>query len=83
MTFKAPLTASYVSQFLDSFQSFEPIPNSDSVPYVYVDQQQVRFVTNVIQSADNTDKNDIFALSVGESGWVELLALESDNKDQT
>jgi hypothetical protein len=42
---------------------------------VYVDQNQVKFVTSVVSESENQHKTDVFAISVAGDGWVELLAI--------
>lgn len=73
--FKAPLTAFVVANFISSYQSFaSPSPYQSTEPFVYVDHNGVKLVTNVLD-----EKNDggegVFALSMAQDGWVEMLAL--------
>ncbi len=76
MIYKAPLTSSFVSQFINSFQSVETSKSpAEDNPYVYVDQNQVKFVTSVVSDSENQHKTDVFAISVAGDGWVELLAI--------
>lgn len=76
LLFKAPLTASVVSQFLSSFRSLQsPQISSLDQPYVYVDADGVKLVTSIAHEGDQ-DENGIFALSVAQDGWVEMLATQ-------
>jgi len=76
LLFKAPLTASVVSQFLSSFRSLKSPQNSIiDQPYVYVDADGVKLVTSIAEESDQ-EENGIFALSVAEDGWVEMLATQ-------
>lgn len=73
--YKAPLTATLVSDFLSTYQSLysdRPIRESNE-PFVYVDQNGVKLVTNVVSEQSDHD-DGIFALSVAEDGWMEMLA---------
>lgn len=74
--YKAPLTANVVSTFLSSFQSLphHDSPDIPSEPFVYVDQHGVKLVTNMV-SAETSAEGAIFALSIAEDGWMEMLAL--------
>lgn len=74
--FKAPLTATVVADFFDSYQSLQHERRSPAnSPFVYVDQNGVKLVTNVVNGeSDNTD--GIFALSVAGDGWMEMLAFQ-------
>lgn len=74
--FKAPLTATVVASFLSSYQSLQhERPNHESnAPFVYVDENGVKLVTNVV-SEESDSENGIFALSMAEDGWMEMLAL--------
>ena len=73
--YKAPLTATVVDDFISSFQTLHrsTSPHDPSVPFVYVDQNGVKLVTNVVdEKSENSD--GVFALSVAEDGWMEMLA---------
>ncbi|MBY0516214.1 MAG: hypothetical protein K2P81_04860 [Bacteriovoracaceae bacterium] len=75
--FKAPLTAFVVANFLSNYQSLEapsPIPDSPSEPFVYVDANGVKLVTSVVDG-QHAETDGVFALSVAEDGWVEMLAM--------
>lgn len=74
--FKAPLTAFAVANFLSTYQSLTPanVPESLSEPFVYVDANGVKLVTNVVDSS-NAESDGVFALSVAGDGWVEMLAM--------
>jgi hypothetical protein len=74
--FKAPLTAFVVANFLSGYQSLSDpqVPEAPAEPFVYVDANGVKLVTNVVDST-NAENEGIFALSVAEDGWVEMLAM--------
>lgn len=77
LLYKAPLTATVVTDFLSSYQSlFSQDQNSEAaIPFVYVDQNGVKLVTSVVgEESDNTD--GIFALSMAGDGWMEMLAFQ-------
>ncbi|MFP5458263.1 MAG: hypothetical protein ACLGG7_05970 [Bacteriovoracia bacterium] len=74
--FKAPLTAFVVANFLSTYQSLEKpsIANLPSEPFVYVDSYGVKLVTNVVDG-EKAEQDGVFALSIAEDGWVEMLAI--------
>ena len=76
LLFKAPLTAFVVANFLSSYQSLasQNVPDAPTEPFVYVDANGVKLVTSVVDSA-NAEGDGVFALSVAEDGWVEMLAM--------
>ena len=76
LLFKAPLTANVVEQFLSSFRSLQSphLTNLDQ-PYVYVDADGMKLVTSIAHEGDQ-DERGIFALSVAQDGWVEMLATQ-------
>lgn len=73
--YKAPLTASVFKDFSSCYQHFtsQKTQNSDEA-FVYVDASGVKLVTNVIDEQDSAP-DGVFALSVAEDGWMEMLAL--------
>lgn len=72
--FKAPLTATVVTDFISSYQSLHHERRSpNNSPFVYVDQNGVKLVTNIVNE-ESDDQDGIFALSVAEDGWMEMLA---------
>ncbi len=78
--FKAPLTAFVVANFLSTYQTLDhsPINEAPTEPFVYVDSYGVKLVTNVVDST-HAEKDGVFALSVAEDGWVEMLAMEEQS----
>lgn len=73
--YKAPLTATVFKDFSSCYQHFasQNSPNFDQ-PFVYVDSDGVKLVTGVVD--ENADMNDgIFAMSMAEDGFVEMLAI--------
>ena len=47
---------------------------SSEQPFVYVDSTGVKLVTNIVD--ENLAVQDgVFALSMGQDGWVEMLAM--------
>jgi hypothetical protein len=78
--FKAPLTAVVVSQFLSSYQSIDRPQSQALLPYVYVDQNQVKLLTNVVNESEKDRGQAVFALSVAGDGWVEMLAIETPDE---
>jgi hypothetical protein len=73
--YKAPLTATVFKDFSACYQHFASQQSSTphDQPFVYVDSSGVKLVTNVVEEDANND--GIFALSVAEDGWVEMLAM--------
>lgn len=43
-------------------------------PFVYVDSGGMRLVTNVVEES-GIAPDGVFAISVAQDGWVEMLAL--------
>lgn len=73
--YKAPLTATVVASFLATYQSLHASPQkSPNEPFVYVDQNGVKLVTNVVDEQNQND-DGIFALSIAGDGWMEMLAM--------
>jgi hypothetical protein len=75
LLYKAPLTATVFKDFSSCYQHFTSsrTQNPDQ-PFVYVDAYGVRLVTNVVGDLDSAP-DGVFALSVAEDGWMEMLAL--------
>ncbi len=75
--YKAPLTASVFKDFSSSYQHYTSQSHSDSTtdqPFVYVDAQGVKILTNLVDDQDSTPEG-VFALSVAQDGWVQMLAM--------
>ena len=72
--FKAPLTSSVVEDFLSTYRSLVS-PSLNSAPFVYVDRDGVRLVASISGEKDS-EREGIFALSVAEDGWMEMLATQ-------
>ena len=75
--YKAPLTASVFKDFSACYQHFTASSkNSVSIdqPFVYVDSSGVKLVTNVVDHCEQSE-DGIFAISVAQDGWVEMLAM--------
>ena len=71
---KSSLTSSVFSEFVSSYQTYQPSQSSINQPFVYVNADaDVRLVTNVLDAEGEND--EILALSVAEDGFVEFLAL--------
>lgn len=73
--YKAPLTATVFKDFSSCYQHFasQKNPTNDS-PFVYVDSSGVKLVTNVVDEMSE-DADGIFALSMAQDGWIEMLAI--------
>jgi hypothetical protein len=71
--FKAKLTQSLFSEFSDSYQSITAPQQDQTTPFVYVDQDGVRLLTNVVD--ENSEDEGVFAVAVAQDGWVEMLGL--------
>lgn len=71
---KSSLSSNLFHNFVSSYQKFQSSDSPD-IPYVFVDADgSFRLLTNVIDQNGSTD--GIFALSMGENGWMEFLALQ-------
>jgi hypothetical protein len=73
--YKAPLTATVFKDFSSCYQHFHSSTSSSftTQPFVYVDSSGVKLVTNVVEENEATD--GVFALSMAQDGWMEMLAL--------
>lgn len=72
--YKAPLTATVFKDFSSCYSQFSsPEQATVSSPFVYVDSEGVKLVTSVVEEDNSSD--GVFALSVAEDGWVEMLAM--------
>lgn len=72
--YKAPLTATVFKDFSSCYQHFTSESSPDySQPFVYVDASGVKLVTSVVDEQDAP--NGVFALSMAQDGWMEMLAL--------
>lgn len=79
--YKAPLTASVFSQFASNYQSFtskSPESSAAANPYVYVDGNGFKLVADIVED-ESSQTDGIFALSVAQDGWMEMLALYERN----
>ncbi len=72
--FKSGVTRSVYYSFVDSFQSFGSQKSDLEKPYVYVDSNGIKLITDVVNEY-NENASEIFAVSVAEDGWMEFLAL--------
>ena len=73
--YKAPLTATVFKDFSSCYSHFasQTNPQNDSA-FVYVDSSGVKLVTNVVDEMA-ADADGIFALSMAQDGWIEMLAI--------
>lgn len=73
--YKAPLTATVFKDFSSCYSHFssQNSPNIDQ-PFVYVDSDGMKLITGVV-GEENTASDGIFALSMAQDGWVEMLAM--------
>ena len=74
--YKAPLTASVFKDFSSCYQHFTSKSSSieSDQPFVYVDAQGVKVLTSVMEGMD-ASPHGVFALSVAQDGFVQMLAL--------
>ena len=72
--YKTHLTATVFKDFSSCYSHFTS-QNSSQIdsPFVYVDSSGVKLVTNVIGEL-NEATDGIFALSMSQEGWIEMLA---------
>ena len=75
LLYKAPLTATVFKDFSSCYSHFssKKSRNSDQ-PFVYVDNDGVKLITGVV-GEENTATDGVFALSMAQDGWVEMLAI--------
>ncbi|HXH31712.1 MAG TPA: hypothetical protein VNJ01_12935 [Bacteriovoracaceae bacterium] len=73
--YKAPLTATVFKTFSSGYHHLASL-NIDrpEEPFVYVDARGVKLVTNVMDELESSP-DGVFALSMAQDGWVEMLAL--------
>jgi hypothetical protein len=73
--YKAPLTATVFKDFSSCYQHFSSQTSSasPSQPFVYVDSSGVKLVTGVVDEMSGPE--GVFAMSMAEDGWVEMLAI--------
>lgn len=69
------MTSTVYQSFIDSFQTINSRKqNKPNKPFVYVDENGVKLITDVVNESDNS-ADGVFAVSVAEDGWMEFLAL--------
>ncbi len=73
--YKTHLTATVFKDFSSCYQHFtsQKSKNPDQ-PFVYVDASGVKLITNVVDDM-NSSEDGVFALSMAQDGFVEMLAL--------
>lgn len=84
MSFKSGLTQQMFLEFKSSInQKKSKIKNQSSsslhhssAAFVYVDDQGVKYVANLL--TDLEDEDDVFALSVAEDGFMEILTVNKE-----
>ena len=71
--YKAPLTATVFKDFSSYYQQLQsPMnPANAASPFVYVDSSSIKLVTGVVEEEG---PDGIFALSLAEDGFVEMLS---------
>jgi hypothetical protein len=73
--YKTHLTATVFKDFSSCYQHFTSQKSkSPDQPFVYVDASGVKLITNVVD-ADNLSGDGVFALSMAQDGFVEMLSL--------
>ena len=72
--YKAPLTATVFKDFSACYQHFTSQSSKSDEPFVYVNSDGIKLVTNVVEE-NGAAPDGVFALSVAQDGWVEMLAL--------
>ena len=73
--YKTHLTATVSKDFSSCYQHFtSQKTKSPEQPFVYVDASGVKLITNVVDE-DNDSTDGVFALSVAQDGFVEMLSL--------
>lgn len=73
--YKAPLTATAFKDFSSCYSHFSSqTSQTTEQAFVYVDSAGVKLLTGVV-GEENTASDGVFALSVAQDGWVEMLAM--------
>jgi len=73
--YKAPLTATVFKDFSSCYSHFTSQTSlNPEQPFVYVDASGVKLVTSVV-GENNTASDGVFALSMAQDGYVEMLAM--------
>ncbi len=74
--YKTHLTATVFKDFSSCYQHFTSQKSTHSEsPFVYVDASGVKLITDVVDDQDSAGEG-IFALSMAQDGFVEMLALQ-------
>lgn len=70
---KSSITRNLFNEFTTNYQTLELENYSIAQPFIYVDNDgSIKLLTDMVKNCDGDD--DIFAVSVGEDGWMEYLA---------
>lgn len=70
---KSSLTRNLFNQFTTNYQTLELENYSLTQPFIYVDNDgSIKLLTDMVKNSCGED--DIFAVSVGEDGWMQYLA---------
>ena len=72
--FISSTTKKSFEDFLSNYQTMSTQPQAHSQPFVFVDTNEIKLVTSLVDELD-TAEDSIFAVSMAEDGWMELLAL--------
>jgi hypothetical protein len=75
LLYKTHLTATVFKDFSSCYQHFTSQKTKcPDQPFVYVDASGVKLITNVVDD-DNATHDGVFALSMAQDGFVEMLSL--------
>jgi hypothetical protein len=74
LLFSSGLSRKAYQEFINSFQSYSSDKQKTSSPFVFVDKNSIKFLADVLPT-ENVSASSVFAISVDEKGWMELLAL--------
>ena len=72
--FKTGLSSSLYDEFLDSYQSVSAPTNSHPSFFVYADKDGIKYLASLFDDDGSID-GGLFATSVAEDGWIELLSM--------
>ena len=75
LLFKSGLTRELYKEFIGNFQLNRSELKSPPFVYVDLDLKEVRLLTSLMKSSDDSD--EVYAVSIGGEGAVEVLSTES------
>lgn len=71
--FKTGISNSLFNEFVSSYTTLTKNPATE-LPFVYVDERDVRLVTDIVD-VNNEKDHDVLVVSVAQDGWMEYFSL--------